>query len=152
GAGVEGDDGALLPQRRLAPPAEGRLRPAAPVQKPGELPDLGAGAGKPPPAGGRAGGAMSQALVDQIAAAVLYEGYLLYPYRPAGKTRQRWTFGGLSPRAYSEAQGGADAWAVQTECLVAGSAGARLAVKVRFLHLVARSVGELPAPLAELPG
>ncbi len=48
---------------------------------------------------------MNQALVDQIASAVLYEGYILYPYRPSVKNRQRWTFGGLVPRAYSQATG-----------------------------------------------
>ena len=48
---------------------------------------------------------MNQALVDQIASAVLYEGYILYPYRPSVKNRQRWTFGGLVPRAYSQSQG-----------------------------------------------
>ena len=47
---------------------------------------------------------MNQALVDQIVDAVLYEGYILYPYRPSIKNRQRWTFGGLYPRAYCEAQ------------------------------------------------
>jgi len=40
---------------------------------------------------------MNQTIVDQIAAAVLYEGYMLYPYRPSVKNRQRWTFGGLYP-------------------------------------------------------
>ena len=46
---------------------------------------------------------MNQALVDRIVNAVLYEGYLLYPYRPSVKNRQRWTFGGLYPRSYCEA-------------------------------------------------
>ena len=41
---------------------------------------------------------MNKALVDQIVDAVLYEGYILYPYRPSVKNRQRWTFGGLYPR------------------------------------------------------
>lgn len=63
---------------------------------------------------------MNAAGVDQIVNAVLYEGYMLYPYRPSVKNRQRWTFGGLHPRSYSEAQGGSDAWAMQTECLVRG--------------------------------
>src|SRR5690242_14154633 len=94
---------------------------------------------------------MNRSLVDQIAAAVLYEGYILYPYRPSVKNRQRWTFGGLYPRAYSEAHGGSDAWAMQTEGLVAGGGDTRLAVKVRFLHLVDRTVGELAEPLAEWP-
>ncbi|MEA2450462.1 MAG: hypothetical protein QOG63_2394, partial [Thermoleophilaceae bacterium] len=40
--------------------------------------------------------------VRQIADAVLYEGYLLWPYRrSAMKNRQRWTFGGVYPPAWS---------------------------------------------------
>ena len=42
---------------------------------------------------------MNQTLVDQVAAAVLYEGYILYPYRPSVKNRHRWTFGGRSASA-----------------------------------------------------
>ncbi len=89
---------------------------------------------------------MNPALVDQIANAVLYEGYLLYPYRPSVKNRQRWTFGGLYPQSYSEAQDGTDPWMSQTECLMqAGeSETAGLSVRVRFLHLQTRRV-ERPA-------
>jgi hydrogenase maturation protease len=94
---------------------------------------------------------MNAALVDLIVNAVLYEGYILYPYRPSVKNRQRWTFGGLCPQSYSAAHGGAEAWAMQTECLVRGSRGAALDVKVRFLHLLMRSVGELTPPVAEWP-
>lgn len=98
---------------------------------------------------------MNLARIEPIANAVLYEGYLLYPYRPSSvKNRQRWTFGGVYPHAYSEAQGGADAWTMQTECLVSHAAGGtatNLEVKVRFLHLLAREVGELIEPLADLP-
>ena len=94
---------------------------------------------------------MNHTLVDQIANAVLYEGYLLYPYRPSVKSRHRWTFGGLVPQAYSLAQGGTEAWTMQTECLVLGGRRPTLAVKVRFLHLVARLVGEFARPLAEFP-
>ena len=53
----------------------------------------------------RGGRIMNQGLVDQIAAAVLYEGYILYPYRPSVKNRRRWTFGGIVPRAYSQSHG-----------------------------------------------
>jgi hypothetical protein len=95
---------------------------------------------------------MKTSLVDRIASAVLYEGYVLYPYRPSVKNRQRWTFGGLYPRSYSEAQGGSDAWTMQTECLVHGGANTVLRVNVRFLHLLSRSVGELERPLPELAG
>jgi hydrogenase maturation protease len=94
---------------------------------------------------------MNSAFVDQIVNAVLYEGYILYPYRPSVKNRQRWTFGGLCPQSYSAAQGGSEAWAMQTECLVTGSRRTVLDVKVRFLHLLMRSVGELTPPLAEWP-
>ena len=65
---------------------------------------------------------MNAALVDGIVKAVLYEGYMLYPYRPSAvKNRQRFNFGVVYPRAYSEAQGGTDAWTMQTECLVLGN-------------------------------
>src|SRR4051812_42379012 len=94
---------------------------------------------------------MNQSLVDRIVNAVLYEGYILYPYRPSVKNRQRWTFGGLYPRPYSEAHEGSDAWAMQTECLVRGGEGTTLSGKVRFLHLLARLVGELDHPRLDLP-
>ncbi len=84
---------------------------------------------------------MKLALVERIADAVLYEGYILYPYRPSAvKNQQRWNFGALCPQSYSEAQGGTEAWTMQTECLVEGREATTLDVKVRFLHLAAREV------------
>ena len=77
----------------------------------------------------------------KIAEAVLYEGYLLWPYRrSARKNRQRWTFGGVHPRAYSEARGEDDPWIMQTECLVLGCGASTITVGVRFLHVVERKV------------
>jgi hydrogenase maturation protease len=93
---------------------------------------------------------MNQALVDQIVEAVLYEGYILYPYRPSVKNRQRWTFGGLYPRGFSEAQQTGDAWFMQTECLLRGAANTLVHVVVRFLHLQDRSAGQLDASCADL--
>jgi hypothetical protein len=82
---------------------------------------------------------MTRSLVDRVVNAVLYEGYLLYPYRPSSvKNKQRWTFGGLYPPAYSEAQGGFEPSAMQTECVVVGE-NATLNVHVRFLHLQERT-------------
>src|ERR1700686_2716827 len=97
---------------------------------------------------------MNLAVVDKIAKAVLYEGYLLYPYRPSSvKNQQRWNFGVLCPQSYSGAQDGSEAWLMQTECLVEGSSLSSLEVRVRFLQLVARSAGELKIPASELvPG
>jgi hypothetical protein len=94
---------------------------------------------------------MNQSLVDRVANAVLYEGYILYPYRPSVKNRQRWTFGGLYPQAYAEAQGGNDSWTAQTECLLSGGEDSRLQVQVRFLHLIDRRVGVLESPLDQWP-
>ncbi|MBV9760438.1 MAG: hypothetical protein JO340_07740 [Acidobacteriaceae bacterium] len=84
---------------------------------------------------------MNAKLVEEIANAVLYEGYILYPYRASAvKNRQRWNFGVLYPRAYAEAQTGADAWSMQTECLVRTTAAhSTLNVRARFLHLIERS-------------
>jgi hypothetical protein len=97
---------------------------------------------------------MNLGVVEQIAKAVLYEGYMLYPYRPSSvKNQQRWNFGVLCPQSYSEAQKGSEAWAMQTECLVEGSSMTGLEVRVRFLQLVSRTVGQLTMPMSELlPG
>jgi hypothetical protein len=96
---------------------------------------------------------MNRKLVDTITRALLYEGYLLYPYRPSAKNRQRWTFGGLYPPAYVRAQdGGSDASDMQTQCLASGGPHTRLTVAIRFLQLVARRVGVFDAPLTVWPG
>ena len=77
--------------------------------------------------------------VKEIANAVLYEGYLLYPYRHSAiKNRQRWTIGIVYPREYSEANGSIEPWTMQTECLVTGSIDTTLDINVRFLHLLLR--------------
>lgn len=90
--------------------------------------------------------------VEKIANAVLYEGYILYPYRPSTvKNRQRFSFGALYPESYSVAQRGAERFMMQTECLVEGDASAQIDVKARFLHLVSREIGRLSSTLSELP-
>jgi hydrogenase maturation protease len=94
---------------------------------------------------------MNAALVDGIVKAVLYEGYMLYPYRPSAvKNRQRFNFGVVYPRVYSEAQGGTDACTMQTECLVQGNDGTQCLVCVRFLRMVGRSIAKVRTPLSEL--
>lgn len=82
--------------------------------------------------------------VEKIAEAVLYEGYMLYPYRPSAiKNRQRWNFGVLYPRYFCESQSGSESNSMQTECLVKTTPFTRLHVKVRFLQIVRRTVGLL---------
>ncbi|MFZ0562643.1 MAG: hypothetical protein WAM43_13600 [Terriglobales bacterium] len=93
---------------------------------------------------------MNMSSIDAIARAVLYEGYMLYPYRPSSvKNRQRFNFGVLYPRPYSEAQSGTDAWSMQTECLMEATERTAIDVRVRFLKLVDRSVWELTEPSAD---
>jgi hypothetical protein len=88
--------------------------------------------------------------VDAVARAVLYEGYNLYPYRPSAlKNRQRWTFGGVFPRDWA-ARAPDDRAIVQTQCLLRGDGDAAVEVRVRFLHIIAREIGELAEPLPEL--
>jgi hypothetical protein len=89
---------------------------------------------------------MNLPALEQIARAVLYEGFLLYPYRPsAAKNRRRWTFGAVYPPAFHRENG--DACAMLTECLVRGSPAARVEVRVRFLHLQPESAS--PSDVAQ---
>jgi hypothetical protein len=81
-------------------------------------------------------------VAQKIADAVMYEGYLLYPYRrSAAKNQARWQFGVLVPRSYSEG-GVSEPWSLQTECLVEPGQAPVLDLKVRFLQLQARRVEE----------
>ena len=74
--------------------------------------------------------------VRQIADAVLYEGYILWPYRrSAMKNAQRWTFGGVYPRSWNEGHPD-DRWQMQAQVLVLGDP--TVDVTVRFLHVVRR--------------
>ena len=95
---------------------------------------------------------MNARLVEEIANAVLYEGYMLYPYRPSSvKNRQRWNFGVVYPKTGDEMQSGSDNSYMQTECLAKGSSSTGLSVKVRFLQAVARTIAELESPVDEIP-
>ena len=79
--------------------------------------------------------------VDKVAKAVLYEGYMLYPYRASSvKNRQRFNFGVLYTRAYSEQQEGHDPWFSQTECLVVGGVSSTLEIHVGFLQLIEQPI------------
>ncbi|HMG87507.1 MAG TPA: hypothetical protein VK574_17365 [Terracidiphilus sp.] len=88
--------------------------------------------------------------VEKIAEAVLYEGYMLYPYRPSSvKNQQRWNFGVLYPPSWCDAQYSSDRCSMQTECLLKTDASTRLTVKVRFLHIIQRSIAKLATPSTE---
>ena len=96
---------------------------------------------------------MNSALVEKVVNAVLYEGYILYPYRASSKkNRERFTFGRVYPEDYSIAQRGAEPCMMQTECLLRNeSKDALVAIGVRFLHPMAREVGMLATPIDEMP-
>jgi len=80
---------------------------------------------------------MNFASVEKVAAAILYEGYILYPYRPSAiKNRQRWNFGTLYPRVYAEARRPQEPFRLVAECLVVENGQAALDIKVSFLQLV----------------
>ncbi|HEY7171078.1 MAG TPA: hypothetical protein VH417_09555 [Vicinamibacterales bacterium] len=70
---------------------------------------------------------------ERIADAVLFEGYVLYPYRAsAAKNQFRWQFGVLAPPA---PRGDGEPSFSRTECLIeAAGAAARLSVRVRGLR------------------
>jgi hydrogenase maturation protease len=81
---------------------------------------------------------------ERVADALLFEGYMLYPYRPSSvKNRQRFNFGVICPPGCA-ATAGEDAHRMRTECLVSGGEQTLLDVKVRFLQLVQRTGGTQP--------
>jgi hypothetical protein len=94
----------------------------------------------------------------QVADAVLYEGYLLYPYRAsAQKNRSRWQFGVLMPAGYVLLDPSEHA-ATRSECVLEGTDPLTVTVLLRFLQAQRRSVqawqpdrGEFE-PVHELPG
>jgi hypothetical protein len=76
---------------------------------------------------------MNTELVDKIVNAVLYEGYILYPYRRCVKNHTRWTFGCLAPNNQP----------MQTQFLVEGNRQTGLEVEVRFLQLTDRQIARV---------
>jgi hypothetical protein len=95
--------------------------------------------------------------IMRLADALLYEGYMLYPYRPSAlKNHWRWTVGGLFPLAYEQAAPHPEPASLRAECLLRGGAPTRLDVRARFLQLgeraeaVERNVAAAALELGEL--
>ncbi|HTC70927.1 MAG TPA: hypothetical protein VK662_15255 [Acidothermaceae bacterium] len=75
----------------------------------------------------------------EIADAVLFEGYLLYPYRANdAKNAVRWQFGVLAPPAFVDVDASEHSW-LQTECVLEGHDVA-VTIIVRFLQVQHRVV------------
>jgi hypothetical protein len=78
--------------------------------------------------------------VRRVADAVLYEGYVLYPYRAsAQKNRSRWQFGVVMPPAYTAADPSERDF-MRTECVLEHSGQPAVQVIVRFLQVQRRIV------------
>jgi hypothetical protein len=88
-----------------------------------------------------------------VADTLLYEGYVLYPYRASAKKNQvRFQWGVVAPRAYADVigagdddapavvSGAAEPWRNRTECLIEPGADTEVTVALRFLQLQARVV------------
>jgi hypothetical protein len=85
-------------------------------------------------------------IAREIADAVLYEGYLLYPYRASSRKNQvRWQWGVLVPPAYAAAGHGEHATS-HSECLLEPGTDPVLHIRLRFLQLQHRSGGDGPVP------
>ncbi|MGH8890861.1 MAG: hypothetical protein ACRDV3_14025 [Acidothermaceae bacterium] len=88
--------------------------------------------------------------LQQVADAVLYEGYVLYQYRQSSVKNRgpRWQFGVLSPLSVIRAEdiddssvaGSVESWFQQTECLIEAPRDARLDVRIRFLHVQQKTI------------
>ena len=77
--------------------------------------------------------------VRRIADAVLYEGYILYPYRAsAAKNRSRWQFGVVMAPGYAAADP-SESSVTQTECVLEHSGQPAVRVILRFLQVQRRS-------------
>lgn len=105
---------------------------------------------------------MNFATAQALADTVLYEGYVLYPYRAsAGKNQVRFQFGVVAPRAYAGddegpagVSGAVEPWRTRTECLLEPGDDADVTVVLRFLQLQSRTIEERTddgfRPVAEL--
>ena len=75
-------------------------------------------------------------MIDRLARTLLYEGYVLYPYRADSiKNRQRFSFGTLYPRAWCETEH-SDDHALQTEVLATTRVLDSIRISVRFLRVL----------------
>lgn len=104
-----------------------------------------------------------------IADTILYEGYILYPYRAShgkNQAKVRWQFGVLVPQGHAAANplppgaeslkgtvsGAAETWYSRTECIAEPrSDGATLDVRLRFLQVQFRVVEERNADDTHTP-
>ncbi|HYB47470.1 MAG TPA: hypothetical protein VED20_08960 [Streptosporangiaceae bacterium] len=82
---------------------------------------------------------MNLEAVRRMADAILYEGYILYPYRAsAGKNRSRWQFGVVMAPGYAAADRSERSF-TQTECVLEHTGQPVVEVILRFLQVQRRT-------------
>jgi len=75
-----------------------------------------------------------------VADAVMYEGYILYPYRASSaKNQSRWQFGVVMSPGYTAVDPSERAFA-QTECVLEHTGQPALEMVIRFLQVQRRPV------------
>jgi hypothetical protein len=80
--------------------------------------------------------------VRQIADAVLYEGYILYPYRAsAQKNQSRWQFGVVMAPGYAAAEE-SETSVTRAECVLEHTGQPSVTVLLRFLQVQRRTSGD----------
>ena len=94
--------------------------------------------------------------VRRVADAVLYEGYILYPYRAsAQKNRSRWQFGVLVPPGYAAADP-SETTVQQAECVIEHRGQPSVDVVLRFLQVQRRHFADAvpgdSVPASSAPG
>lgn len=92
---------------------------------------------------------------ERIARALLYEGYLLYPYRASAvKNQRRWNFGCVFPPDYRLPANSAEGSFASCECLLLGDVQTEIQVSARFLQIddevIEREVSTPALPLSSL--
>jgi hypothetical protein len=91
------------------------------------------------------------AVARTVADAVLYEGYVLYPYRASARKNQlRWQFGVLVPPAHEAAEG-SERSSLRTEVVIDPGAHPTLHVRVRCLQVQHRAVEAAGGPDGFVP-
>ncbi|MGD0244945.1 MAG: hypothetical protein ABSB59_32100 [Streptosporangiaceae bacterium] len=79
--------------------------------------------------------------VRKIADAVLYEGYILYPYRAsAQKNQSRWQFGVVMAPGYAAAED-SESSVTRAECVLEHTGSPSVTVLLRFLQVQRRTAG-----------
>ena len=90
---------------------------------------------------------MNREVVDRIANAVLYEGYILYPYRASSqKNHSRWQWGVVMAPGYAAADPSESSF-TQAECVLEHTGQPVVQVILRFA-LPTKNCPAFPPPVA----